>query len=189
MPNINLYVKLETDYSSSWELTHGQVPTYRLSDLSEAIVDASRYWPYYHTIRREELFEARGKSGYNSHHPDEEKEGNHPLIFIADGNPIGTVRLDMLSSTVIKIAAVRMFAITRRRQGEGHGRALHDRLEWFAFSEGVSLLVINAAKSAVDFYSKLGYLPSAWQDSSTGLGDEVFQMAKLIQPSKIIGRV
>jgi hypothetical protein len=39
-------------------------------------------WDAYHRIRREELFEAGGRSGlYDATHPDEHKVGNTPLLL------------------------------------------------------------------------------------------------------------
>lgn len=158
--------------------TSGTGCRYRLTGL---VNGDSNLELHYHGIRKEELFIARGRGHlYNPRHPDESKQGHFPLLLLADGNPIGTVRLDHLPSPVIATAAIRLVAITRKEQGKGHGRVLNKRIERLARTHGISLLVVNAIHTAVGFYSKLGYIPCAWKDPSQGLGDDTVQMVKII---------
>lgn len=150
---------------------------YRLTLLT----DNSDMWLHYHGIRKEELFIARGRGQlYNPRHPDESKQGHFPLLLLADGNPVGTVRLDHLPSPTIATAAIRLVAITRKEQGKGHGRVLNERVEMLARNQGVSLLVVNAIHTAVGFYKKVGYVPCAWKDTGQGLDDNITQMVKII---------
>ncbi|UXN72387.1 hypothetical protein N8D56_13645 [Devosia sp. A8/3-2] len=77
-------------------------------------------WAAYHVIRRQELFEAKGRFGiYNPDHPDEYVPQAHPYLLKLDGVPIGTTRLDVREDGV---AIFRMVAITASAQGRGHGR-------------------------------------------------------------------
>src|SRR5919106_2821170 len=92
---------------------------YRLKELA-----TETDWQAYHKIRRRALFEARGRVGvYQEDHPDEHAEGNHPLLFTLDGEPVGTVRVDYLPDAT---AAIRMVAIAEHHQRQGHGRRCSD---------------------------------------------------------------
>lgn len=53
-------------------------------------------WHAYHAIRRQELFEARGRHGiYDENYPGERAANMHPYLLKLDGQPLGTTRLDV----------------------------------------------------------------------------------------------
>ena len=59
-------------------------------------------WRAYHSIRRKVLFENRGQFGvYDQNHPDEHSDGNHPLLLIHNGEPIGVIRVDIRGTLAI----------------------------------------------------------------------------------------
>src|SRR5712692_4928818 len=112
-------------------------------------------WIAYHRIRREELFEARGRYGvYDSNHPDEGLQNHFPLLLKCNGMAVATVRLDLHEQD---IAVIRLVAVTRSEQAKGHGRILGKHIEEFARKEGVRKLVVNAARDAVGYYERLGF--------------------------------
>jgi len=111
-------------------------------------------WRAFHVIRRKVLFENRGKAeSYVENHPDDFKTGNHPLILLFKGVPIGVIRVDV-SETV---AWLRRVAIREDLQRLGHGRALVRLAEEFAKAEGCHEVRTNAAVEAVGFYERCGY--------------------------------
>src|SRR5262245_11736040 len=90
-------------------------------------------WRAFHDIRRNVLFENRGKlETYNENHPDDSKPGNHPLILLNHGVVVGVVRLDICE----KVAWLRRVAIREDLQRLGHGRVLVRLVEAFADAEG-----------------------------------------------------
>jgi GNAT superfamily N-acetyltransferase len=132
-------------------------------------------WQAYHGIRRRVLFEARGRVGvYREDHPDEHAQGNHPLLFTWDGEPIGTVRVDYLPDGT---AVIRMVAIAESHQRQGYGRALLRLTEGFARALGARRTVVNAAPDAAGFYARSGYSLHSWSDPDGSIRD-VIQMAK-----------
>src|SRR5260370_35361343 len=79
-------------------------------------------WRDYHSLRREALWEARGRSRYNERHADESVPTNHPLLLKLDGRSIGTTRLDDFGDAR---GAVRLVAIAidvQRRDMAAHYR-------------------------------------------------------------------
>lgn len=133
-------------------------------------------WDLYHAIRKQELFDARGRDSYDPERPEEHRAGNFPLLFRADGIGIGTARLDTRSSDT---GVVRLVSITRSEQGKGHGRVLMEKLETFAREKGFTKLVLNSAPEAVGFYERLGYIKDSWDPSElTGISVNSVQMSK-----------
>jgi GNAT superfamily N-acetyltransferase len=113
-------------------------------------------WQAYHKIRREVLFEARGKYGaYDANRADEHLPQNHPFLLLYENEPVGVVRVDLPSGS--KTAYFRRVAIKAAFQRAGHGRVLMERAEDFARSQGRDCFVANVALDAVPFYQKLGY--------------------------------
>src|SRR5262245_2181013 len=112
-------------------------------------------WRAFHTIRREVLFENRGKGDtYIKNHPDDFKLGNHPIVLLHKGNVIGVVRIDISE----RVAWFRRVAIREDLQRLGHGRILLRLAEAFAKAEGCSEARCNAAVEAVGFYERCGYV-------------------------------
>ena len=110
-------------------------------------------WRAFHAIRRKVLFENRGKDDYIENHPDDTKDGNHPLVLVYKGEVIGVVRVDLSES----VARVRRVAIREELQRQGHGRVLLQLAESFAMTENCSEVWTNAAVEAVGFYERCGY--------------------------------
>lgn len=140
-------------------------------------VQTPQDWESYHRIRREELFEARGRVGiYNLDHPDERLPENFPLLLKWNGESIGTVRLDVKDN---KSAVIRLVAITKNEQGKGHGRELANLVEDFARKQGIKNLLVNAAPTAVGYYEKQGFIKDKWDETElTGISKDSVQMSK-----------
>lgn len=120
-------------------------------------------WGAYHRIRREELFEARGRLGaYDATHPDEYKAGNTPLLLKKQGLGVATIRLDKIDGTT---AAIRLVAVTKSMQGSGLGRILIARTVLLARTKGAARVVVNAASSAIGFYKRVGFLEETWDSA------------------------
>ena len=118
-------------------------------------VATGEHWRAYHRIRRQVLFEARGRYGiYDENHPDENREGHHPLLLVASDEPIGTARLD---DRLNGLGIVRLVAIASERQRQGFGRALMTKLEHYAMQRGIDRVEANVAADAVGFYRRLGW--------------------------------
>jgi N-acetylglutamate synthase-like GNAT family acetyltransferase len=140
-------------------------------------------WNAYHSIRRKELFENRGRFGvYQEDHPDEFKENHNPLLLFFDGEAIGTVRVDLVPER--RTAILRLVAIKEDFQRKGHGKELLASAEAFAVGKRCSTLVLNAAIDAVPFYKKYGFVEMTW--STDELNDKSIQMTKQLQ--KIFNR-
>jgi GNAT superfamily N-acetyltransferase len=112
-------------------------------------------WAAYHAIRRRVLFEARGRHGaYDAAHPDEHRSGNHPLLLLHDGVPVGTIRIDVSGGD----ATFRRVAIREEYQHQGHGRAMLELAESFARRKGCRRILSHVDPGAVDFYARCGFV-------------------------------
>ena len=128
-------------------------------------------WRAYHSIRRKVLFENRGHFDvYDEHHPDEVAPGNHPMILLHRGEPIGTIRIDIGS----KEAIFRRVAIREDCQRSGHGRALLSLAEEFAREKGCETVRSFVNPEAVGFYEQCGFRV----DRSAPSDPQHFRMAK-----------
>jgi N-acetylglutamate synthase-like GNAT family acetyltransferase len=136
-------------------------------------------WADFHTIRRQELFEAKGRFGiYNADHPDDRADFAHPYLLRRDGKALGVTRLDIFGEGR---AAIRLVAITAAEQGNGHGRVLAEMVEQQARGFGVTTLLVNAAPTALGYYEKIGWQPHVWDATElVGLAADCIQMRKLI---------
>jgi GNAT superfamily N-acetyltransferase len=145
------------------------------------VVSASEDFDIYHSIRRKELFEARGRIGvYDRDHPDEHSPGNVPLLLKFDGTGIATTRLDFRDEGV---AVVRLVAVTEARQRQGHGRALIAMTEAYARQRGTIKLIVNAARDAVGFYERMGFVRESWDPTElVGWNADSVQMMKSLVP-------
>jgi GNAT superfamily N-acetyltransferase len=111
-------------------------------------------WRYYHDIRRQVLWESRGRFGvYDEAHPDEYKPGNFPLLLTLAGEAIGVLRIDIDGTRAI----FRRVAIRESWQGQGHGRQLMRMAEGFAKDRGCRHLFSDVDPEAVGFYEKCGF--------------------------------
>jgi len=158
---------LSKDTTGRSPMTHGK------HDL--VVVTTPEEWDAYHSIRRTELFEARGRI-YDPNDPDEFAATHFPLLLKWSGIGIGTTRLDIHSADV---GIVRLVAIMKSEQGKGHGRILAVRTEAFARERGIRKLFVNAAANAVGFYERIGFRPASWDASElVGWNSDSVQMAK-----------
>ena len=122
-------------------------------------------WQAYHGIRRKVLFENRGQLGiYDENHADEHREGNHPLLLLWKGDPIGVIRVDINGSQAI----FRRVAIREDLQRAGHGRVLLALAEAFVRAHGCNHIFSSVAADAVDFYERCGFAPV--QNAMIGTG-------------------
>lgn len=96
------------------------------------------------------LFERIGRP-YNDNHPDESRDENHRRVLLLDGEPLGTVRIDI----DIPDAAFRLVTIRKDLQGHWFGRRLVELSEGFAQSLSCRRIVVNAAKEYDFFPSSL----------------------------------
>jgi GNAT superfamily N-acetyltransferase len=111
-------------------------------------------WAAYHQIRRRVLFEMRGRVGvYDAQYPDELRPGNHPLLLLHDGAPVGVIRVDVEPGRAI----FRRVAIREDVQGVGHGRVLLSLAETFARGAGCELVHSYVDPGAVGFYERCGF--------------------------------
>jgi N-acetylglutamate synthase-like GNAT family acetyltransferase len=130
-------------------------------------------WEALHALRRKELFSRRDT--YDPNHPDD-RPPNVPLVLRYAGVAIGTARLDPIAPDAV---VLRLVAIDRDRQGEGHGRVLMGMFEELARKRGASRVLVNAHPSATGFYERLGYGPEAWDDGArAGIASSCVQMSK-----------
>ena len=134
-------------------------------------------WQAYHAIRRQELFEARGRYGvYDENYPGERAANMHPYLLKLDGKPLGTTRLDVREDGS---AIFRLVAITAAEQRHGHGRVLAQMVEERARAFGASVLYVNAAATAVGFYQATGWHDHVWDPSElVGIAVDCRQMRK-----------
>ena len=142
------------------------------------LVAVTEDWETYHSIRRAELFEVRGRIGvYDANHGDERVPDHFPLLLKWNDRGIGTTRLDVRAG----LAVVRLVAITKSEQRKGHGRVLAARAEDFARGRAVTKLVVNAAATAVGFYERIGFVRETWDPAElVGWNADSVQMAKAL---------
>lgn len=140
-------------------------------------VSRPEHWRPFHDIRRQELFEAKGRFGiYDDNHPDDVAAFAHPFLLVFEGRPIGTTRLDLHGD----VAIFRLVAITAAEQGRGHGRVLGAMVEEKARELGATTLYVNAAADAVGYYEKTGWSRYEWDRAElVGLSVACVQMRKL----------
>lgn len=134
-------------------------------------------WAAYHDIRRQELFEARGRHGiYNPNYPDEYTADKHHYMLKLDGTPLGTTRLDVRGDGT---AVFRLVAIAAPEQGKGHGRVLSQLVQERAQAFGARTLLVNAARTAIGYYEKTGWHRHEWDVSElVDLASDCVQMRK-----------
>jgi GNAT superfamily N-acetyltransferase len=90
---------------------------------------------------------------YDPKHPDELTEGHVPLLFVVDGRPVGTIRIDVDRS----VAWFRLITISDEVQGRGYGRRMLEMAEDFARSHGCRTVRCNVEPDALGFYERLGF--------------------------------
>jgi N-acetylglutamate synthase-like GNAT family acetyltransferase len=136
-------------------------------------------WAAYHTIRRQELFEAKGRHGiYDPNRPDERLPGMHHHLLKADGRPVGTTRLDIRDDGT---CVFRLVAITASEQGKGHGRVLGALVEDRARGYGAHTAYVNAALTALGYYEATGWQRHVWDEEElVSIASDCIQMRKAL---------
>jgi len=136
-------------------------------------------WMAYHAIRRQELFEAKGRHGiYDPNRADERQPGMHHFMFRREGKPIGTTRLDIRADGT---CVFRLVAITAAEQGRGHGRVMGAMVEAQAKAFGARIVLVNAAPSALGYYEALGWQRYVWdREELVSIASDCIQMRKLL---------
>jgi GNAT superfamily N-acetyltransferase len=126
-------------------------------------VRSAQEWSAYHAIRRDAIFSALlPGQAYDEHDPDEFQHYHLPHVFVRDDEIIGTVRIDLVGETQ---AGLRLIAIRRDLQRQGHGSILLRLAEQAARSLGRTELVINAHPTSLGFYLANGYREGEWRDA------------------------
>jgi GNAT superfamily N-acetyltransferase len=126
-------------------------------------VRSPREWKAYHAIRRDAIFAALlPGQAYDEHDPDEFEGGRLPHVLVRDGEVIGTVRIDLIGATQ---AGLRLIAIRRDLQRQGHGRVLLRLAEQAARAFGRIEIVINAHPTSLTFYLANGYREGEWRNA------------------------
>jgi len=121
-------------------------------------------WSTYHAIRRDAIFAALlPGQAYDEHDPNEFEHGHRPHVLVRDGEVIGTVRIDLIGDTQ---AGLRLIAIRRDLQRQGHGRILLRLAEQAARAFGRIEIVINAHPTSLTFYLANGYREGEWRDAA-----------------------
>lgn len=115
-------------------------------------------WEAYHRIRRDVLLEAQK---YAVEHPDESAPGHHPMLLWLEGEPVGSIRIDIDTAGR---AGLRLVAVHPDLQKRGCGRALLRLAEDFARAQGCTRTVLYSTLDAVGFYAKAGYSEDDWDD-------------------------
>ena len=119
-------------------------------------------WAAYHEIRRRAIFEAYlPDKVYQVDHPDEQAEGNFPLVLTKDGKIVGCVRVDLYDA---ERAALRLLAVAPEAQRQGHGEALLALIDDFVRSHGRRRIVLHGNPETVGFYLRNGYVEEVWAD-------------------------
>jgi GNAT superfamily N-acetyltransferase len=132
-------------------------------------------WTRYHDIRKRCIFEKyHGKGAqyhfeYDPDHPDERDPANHPLVLMAGGNVIGTIRIDIKPE---KRAVFRLVAIDTPWQGHGLGTIMLEMAETYARARGVQSICLNSVPDAYRLYIRCGFYPARW-DGCTQNGSEI----------------
>ena len=128
-------------------------------------VRSPREWKAYHAIRRDAIFAALlPDQAYDEHDPDEFERGRLPHVLVRDGEVIGTVRIDLIGATQ---AGLRLIAIRRDLQRQGHGRVLLRLAERAARAFGRIEIGINAHPTSLTFYLANGYREGEWRDAGS----------------------
>src|SRR5215510_1172229 len=126
-------------------------------------VRSPREWSAYHAIRRDAIFSVLLPGQvYDEHDPDEFEHRHLPHVLVCDGEIIGTVRIDLVGETQ---AGLRLIAIRRDLQRQGHGGILLRLAEDAARSLGRTEVVINAHPTSLTFYVANGYREDDWRNA------------------------
>lgn len=140
-------------------------------------------WEMYYEIRwqvlRAPLQQPRG-----SEKDEYEQHAWHRMVIDESGKAVGVARLHVVDD---KEGQIRYMAVTEPHRRKGLATMMLESLEAIARQEGVERLILNARKSATNFYENLGY-------KVTGDAPEIFgsiphvQVCKTIDANEVIIR-
>jgi len=134
-----------------------------LAGYSLRPVQSPQQWSAYHAIRRDAIFATLLPGQvYDEHDPDEFEHRHRPHVLVRDGEVIGTVRIDLIGDIQ---AGLRLIAIRRDLQRQGHGSVLLRLAEQAARAFGKTEIVINAHPTSLTFYLANGYRDGEWRDA------------------------
>ena len=145
-----------------------------IAEMVEVMSDEQRR--AYNEIRRNVMFELRGRLEYDERHKDEFNEENIPLMIMRGGIGVGTERIDIEND---RTGVVRLVAILPEFQKQGLGRTLLGAVERLAAERGLVRLYVHAAPDAVGFYAGMG-----WEMLDAGRHDPLMskELPSLIDP-------
>ena len=95
-----------------------------------------------------------------------EDKSFHLMGIDAEKNVIASGRVHFNSENE---AQIRYMAVDDRFKRRGIGSEIVDKLERYATSKGVEIMVLNAREEAISFYSSLGYEEVCPYHSDTGI--------------------
>jgi GNAT superfamily N-acetyltransferase len=125
-------------------------------------VRSAQEWKAYHAIRREAIFDLLlPGQAYDEHDEDEFKPAHLPHLLFRNDEAVGAVRIDLIGS---KQAGLRLVAIRKDLQRNGHGAILLELAEQMAAACGRTEVVINSHPTALGFYLSNGYRKGEWLD-------------------------
>jgi GNAT superfamily N-acetyltransferase len=146
-------------------------------------------WSRYHDTRKRCIFEKYNAKGsehyfeYNPAHPDERDPANHPMVFLLDGQVIGTIRIDIKPDGR---AIFRLVAIDAPWQGQGLGSIMLVLAEDHAQACGSHTVCLNAVPEAYRFYARHGFSPARW-DGCTDNRTEI-PVVKVLHPKLAVAQ-
>ncbi len=121
-------------------------------------------WDACHVIRQKAIFELYYPNvTYVRDHPDEGRPEHFSLVLVADGEVVGTLRIDLLDEAR---AALRLVAIRPDRQRHGHGAVLLRLAEDFIRRHGRRRVVVHGNAAAIGFYFDNGYVERPRDDDA-----------------------
>src|ERR1700730_16657048 len=134
-------------------------------------VRSPQEWSVYHAIRRDAIFSALlPGQAYDEHDPDEFQHRHLPHALVRDGEIIDTVRIDLVGEAQ---AGLRLIAIRRDLQRQGHGSVLLRLAEHAARVLAGTEIVINAPPASLSFYLANGYREIEAQRRRVGIDDDL----------------
>ncbi|WP_174731188.1 GNAT family N-acetyltransferase [Mesobacillus harenae] len=84
---------------------------------------------------------------------DEFENDSTHFVLYDDKRPAGAGRFRVLDA----IGKVERICVLKDQRNTGAGKAIMEKIEEYAKSEGLSALKLNAQTQAIPFYEKLGY--------------------------------
>ncbi len=85
---------------------------------------------------------------------DEKEDESYSFIAILDDKIVGTARLHKNNE---KEGQIRYLAVEKEYQKMGIGKKLMKNIEMHSINLGLESIILNARKTAEDFFEKLGY--------------------------------